>query len=235
MRGWGGSATPDPVLLVPRAYDAAGQFFRYDVNPRFAETRPSRTTLRSPFRVTLDFSMRLSTDYSLQQLRRALEPVRVAKTWAPRSADSLTAFYLDQTSNIHTALIAESDSLFLTPAQLAELRKAEATFAGQVRGIYGELGKYLSGFAGGAASKAALDSANAAKKAYWKVFWEQPEIAAALVTPTQRDLMPLLRDMLTIPKPQREHSQWMFGSPVKLGGGSAAPVLAPSSAPVPPP
>ncbi len=236
MRGWGGSATPDPVLLVPRSFDAATQAFRYDVNPRFAETRPSRTTLRAPFRVTLDFSMRLSTDYSLQQLRRALEPVRVAKVWAPRSADSLTAFYLEQTSNIHTALIAESDSLFLTPPQLVALRKAEAMFAGQVRGMYAELGKYLAGFAGGAASKAALDSANATKKAYWKVFWEQPEIAAALVTPTQRDLMPLLRDMLTIPKPQREHSQWMFGNPVKLTTSApAAPVAAPGAAALPPP
>jgi hypothetical protein len=215
MRGWGGAAFPDPVLLVPRAFDAAARAFRYDVNPRFAETRPSRTALRVPFRVTLDIRMRLSTDWSLQQLRRALEPVKVANRWQPRSADSLTSLYLHETSNIHTAMLAESDSLFLSAEQIVGLRKAEMEFSDRVRQIYGGLGRYLAQFAGKPATKAVLDSANAAKKAYWAAFWEQPEIAAALVTPTQRDLMPMLRDMLPTPKPQRLNSQWMFGHEVK--------------------
>ena len=45
LRGWGSPATPDPVLFVPRGFDATAQRFRYDVNPRFADTRPSRTLL----------------------------------------------------------------------------------------------------------------------------------------------------------------------------------------------
>ncbi|MES3033693.1 MAG: carboxypeptidase-like regulatory domain-containing protein [Gemmatimonadota bacterium] len=228
LRGWGGSASPDPVLLVPRSFDAATRTFRYDVNPRFAETRPSRTTLRSPFRVTLDFSMRLSTDYSLQELRRALAPVKQERRWVPRSADSLTALYLGETSNIHTALLAESDSLFLSAPQIVALRKAEEEYAVQVRKIYTELGHYLQQFAGGAATKAALDSVTVAKKAYWKVFWEQPEIAAGLITPTQRDLMNMLREMLRVPKVERLNSQWMFGNPVRLSK-SAAGVVAPAS------
>ncbi len=226
LQGWGGSASPDPVLLVPRAFDVATQSFRYDVNPRFAETRPSRSTLRFPFRVTLDFQLRLATDYSLQELRRALQPVRVGRKWEPRSADSLTALYLEQTSNIHTAILSESDSLFLSPEQIGALRKAEADFSDRVRAIYGQLGQYLARYAGGAASKAVLDSTNSAKKAYWAAFWEQPEIAAALVTPTQRDLMPMLRDMLPTTKADRLRSQWMFGSQVKFvkpGAGAVAP------------
>ena len=234
LRGWGGAARPDPVLLVPRAFDAAAQRFRYDLNPRFAETRPSRTTLRVPFRITLDFSMRLSTDFNLQQLRRALEPVRVDRTWQPRSADSLTAIYLRQTSNVHTALLAESDSLFLSAAQTAALRKAEAEFSDRVRAIYGDLGRFLVQFAGGAPTKAALDSANGAKKAYWQVFWEQPEIAAALVNSTQRELMPLLRDMFATPAEERKTAQWSFGNNVKFAKPSAnvAPV-APGAVPPP--
>ena len=234
LRGWGGAPRPDPVLLVPRAFDAATQRFRYDVNPRFAETRPSRTTLRVPFRVTLDFSMRLSTDFDLQQLRRALEPVRVARSWQPRSADSLTAVYLRRTSSIHTALLAESDSLFLSTAQIAALRNAEAEYAVRVRAIYGDLGRFLTQFAGGAPSKAALDSAGAAKKAYWRVFWEQPEIAGALVNSTQRELMPALRDMLATPAADRKNAQWYFGHQVKFAKpeASVAPV-APGAIPPP--
>ena len=51
-------------------------------------------------------------------------------------------------------------------------------------------------------------------KGYWKVFWEQPEIADSIVTPTQKELFPMLRAMVGIPKKEREHSQWMFGNPV---------------------
>jgi hypothetical protein len=230
LRGWGGTATPDPILLVLRSFDPAIQSFRYDVNPRFGETRPSRSTLRAPFRVTLDFHLRLSTDYDLQDLRRALQPVRVQQRWQPRTADSLTALYLEETSSIHTAMLTESDSLFLTAEQVVGLRKAEAEFASKVRRIYGDLGAYLAQFAGGRATKAALDSATAAKKAYWRVFWEQPEIAAALVTPTQRDLMPMLREMLTVPKADRLDSQWMFGNPVTFLKPTAPPTQ-----PSPPP
>ncbi len=237
LRGWGGAVTPDPVLLVPRAFDAARRAFRYDINPRFAETRPSRSTLRNPFRVTLDFQLRLSTDYSLQELRRALSPVRIGKRWEPRSADSLTALYLQETSSIHTALLTESDSLFLSPEQIVGLRRAEGAFSDRVRTIYSDLGQYLAQFAGGSATKAAVDSTAKSKTAYWAAFWEQPEIAAALLIPTQRDLMPLLRDMFATPKAMRAHARWMFGSEVKFLKPSAtvAPAQAPGGAGVKPP
>ncbi len=84
------------------------------MNPRFADTRVASTLVRTPFRVTSDVSLHLSTHYNLQELRRALEPVRVQKRWERRTADSLAAFYLNNTSDIHRALLAESDSLFLS-------------------------------------------------------------------------------------------------------------------------
>ncbi|MCC7055195.1 MAG: carboxypeptidase regulatory-like domain-containing protein [Gemmatimonadaceae bacterium] len=231
LRGWGGAAVPDPVLLVPRGFDATASAFRYDINPRFAETRPSRSTLRVPFRVTLDIQLRLSTDYELQQLRRALSPVKVGRRYAPRSADSLTSLYLQETSSIHTAILAESDSLFLSAGQVAELRRAEAAFGERVRAIYGELGQYLAQFAGGRVTRASLDSTATAKKGYWVAFWEQPEIAAALLTPTQRDLMPVLRDMLATPQAQRKDAQWMFGHPVTFAAPKPAPATPPGPVP----
>jgi hypothetical protein len=59
----------------------------------------------------------------------------------------------------------------------------------------------------------------ATERAYWRVFWEQPEIADSIVTPTQRELMPLLRGMLATPKRDRENSQWQFGNAVPLVDG----------------
>lgn len=215
LRGWGSPAVPDPVLLVPRGFDAAAKRFQYDVNARFADTRPGHTALSNPFRLVLDFSMDLSTDYDLQQLRRAVEPVKGPEGWIRRSADSLTAFYLRRTSDIHKLLLEQSDSLFLTTAQIAKLRHADSVYSARVREIYVPLGQYLAAGHGGA-GEAELDSVRATQKLYWKVFWEQPEVADSIITPLQRDLMPMLKSMLQIPKPQREHSQWQFGSPVTL-------------------
>lgn len=213
LRGWGSPATPDPVLLIPRGYDAANKRFQYDVNPRFADTRPGRTLLRNPFRIVLDFSFNLSTDYSLQKLRRAVEPVKSPIGWQRRSADSLTAFYLQNTSSIHKMLLEYTDSLFLTRPQVAALKSADSVFSERVRAIYAPLGEYLSR-GNGDAGKAELDSANATEKLYWKIFWEQPEIAAAIVTPAQRELMPMFKSMVEVPMKEREHSQWQFGHPV---------------------
>jgi hypothetical protein len=215
MRGWGSPATPDPVLFVPRGFDASAQRFRYDVNPRFADTRPNRTLLREPFRIVIDFSLQLSTDYGLQQLRRAVEPVKSTEGWRRRSADSIAAFYLTNTSSIHKALLAESDSLLLTKAQTAALTRADSVFSERVRGVYRSLGEFLAR-GNGAAGKAELDSASTTQKAYWRIFWEQPEIADSIVTATQKELFPMLRRLVEVPKKDRENSQWQFGRPVTM-------------------
>ena len=215
MRGWGSPSTPDPVLFVPRGFDASAQRFRYDVNPRFADTRPNRTLLREPFRIVIDFSLQLSTDYGLQQLRRAVEPVKSPEGWRRRSADSIAAFYLTNTSSLHKSLLAESDSLLLTRAQVAALTHADSDFSTRVRDIYRSLGEFLAR-GNGAAGKAELDSAGTTQKTYWRIFWEQPEIADSIVTATQKELYPILRHMLNTTKKDRENSQVQFGHPVKM-------------------
>jgi len=210
LRGWGSQAAPDPVLLVPRGFDAGASRFRYDVNPRFGDTRQGRTIGRDPFRIVIDFSLGLSTNFDLQQLRRAVEPVRVAKGWERRSPDSLSAFYLSNTSSIHKLLISETDSLFLSKAQVAALKVTDSAYSARVRAIYAPLGVFLAQ-AGGVAGKAEMDSVKKVQKEYWRIFWEQPEIAAEVVTASQRTLIPMFERMLSIPKKEREQSQWQFG------------------------
>jgi len=216
LRGWGANPTPDPVLLVPRGFNAATRTFAYDVNPRFAETRPSLTNQRSPFRITLDFHVKLTTEPELQLLRRSMEPVKRRTGWERRNADSLAAFYLVETSDIYRALLEESDSLFLRNDQMAGLLNADSVFSERVRGVYVPLGRYLAQFADGAAPAAALDTVREAQKQYWKIFWEQPEIADSLITSSQRSLMGMLSGMLGVPKPDRERTQWSFGYSVPL-------------------
>ncbi|MEO8563351.1 MAG: carboxypeptidase-like regulatory domain-containing protein [bacterium] len=230
LRGWGSPATPDPVLFVPRGFDAAAQRFRYDVNPRFADTRPNRTLLRDPFRVVIDFSLDLSTDYNLQELRRAVEPVKTVGGWQRRSADSITAFYLDNTSSIHKAILKETDSLFLSKAQIVALRHADSAFSARVIEVYSQLGEFLAK-GNGAAGKTELDSMNTSSKTYWRVFWEQPEIADSILTPAQKEFFPMLPSMAGTPKRDREHSRWQFGSPVKLLPAKPKPAVGPARGP----
>jgi hypothetical protein len=183
------------------------------VNPRFADTRVGRAIGRDPFRIVIDFSLNLSVDYDLQQLRRAVEPVRDGRVWQRRSADSLAAFYLSNTSSIYKLLIDQSDSLFLSKSQVSALQTADSVFSARVREITVPLGQFLAQGQGGA-GKAELDSVRATQKKYWKIFWEQPEIAGAIVTPSQRELMPMFKSMLATPMKDREHSQWQFGYPI---------------------
>ncbi|HVF40300.1 MAG TPA: carboxypeptidase-like regulatory domain-containing protein [Gemmatimonadaceae bacterium] len=222
LRGWGSQASPDPVLLVPRGFDAAANRFRYDVNPRFGDNRQARTIGRDPFRIVIDFTLNLSTNFDLQELRRAVEPVKSSKGWERRSADSIAAFYMSNTSSIHKLLINETDSLFLSKAQVAALRVTDSVFSARVRAIYGPLGEFLAKGAGNA-GKAEMDTVKTVQKAYWKIFWEQPEIAAEIVTASQRTLIPMFERMLATPKKERENSQWQFGYPVKFSDAPTPP------------
>ena len=215
LRGWGSPSTPNPVLLTPRSFDPQNSRFNYDVNPRFADTRPGHSLLRNPFRIVIDVSLSLSTDFDLQQLRRAVEPVKSTQGWQRRSADSLAAFYLSNTSDVYKLILEQTDSLFLTKSQVAALTRADSIFSERVRAIYVPLGAFLARGAG-AAGKAELDSAKASDKLYWKVFWEQPDTVGEILTPAQRELMPMVKGMVATTKKEREHSQWQFGHPVTL-------------------
>jgi hypothetical protein len=216
LRGWGSRTTPDAALLVPRGFDAATQRFRYDVNPRFGDTRASRTLARAPFRITMDFSLDFSVPYDVQQLRRAVEPLKTARGWERRSADSIAAVYLNNTSTIHRLLLSESDSLFLTKAQIAALTTADSIYQVKVREIYVPLGKFLGERPDAIVGKIELDSVTAATKKYWPLFWDQVDVVDSIVTVQQKELLPFLKNITQTTKEQRKDSQWYFGWPVPL-------------------
>lgn len=213
MKGWGAQSVPDPVLLIPRGFDAQQQKFRYDVNPRFGDTRAFRTLSRSPFRVTLDFSYDFSTRYDVQKMRRALEPMKVDGQWEPRSADSIMVYYMTQTSSIYRAALAQSDSIFLTNSQQDALIRADSIFGDSVRALHRPLGEFLATQRDGA-GQAALDSAATVEKNYWELFWSQIDIIVPILTPQQVALLPFVRDMSMVSAEDRLRSKWFIGYPV---------------------
>jgi hypothetical protein len=92
----------------------------------------------------------------------------------------------------------------------------------RVRSLFVPLGQFLAANADHEPGKAELDSVLATQKSYWKVFWEQPEVADSVVTPAQRSLVPMFERMAAVPKPERENSQWQFGWPVTLNDKRAS-------------
>ena len=182
MRGWGSPAAPDPVLLVPRGFDAAAQRFRYDVNPRFADTRPGRTLLRNPFRLV----HRLLAE-PVDRLRpSAVAPRRGAGEEPGRLEAALRRFARGvlpaATRRAFTSCSLSSG--LAVPEQRAGRGAAAAPTPSTRRGCAPSTcrsAEFLARGQGGA-GKAELDSVQTAQKAYWKIFWEQPEIADSIVT-----------------------------------------------------
>ena len=73
-----------------------------------------------------------------------------------------------------------------------------------------------------------LERVTATQKVYWTAFWQQPEIADSIITPAQRKLMPVLVNLLSVPKESRQFAQFRFGNPITLPRRRAsAPVTTP--------
>jgi hypothetical protein len=142
MRGWGATASPDPVLLRVTGFDAAAQEFRYSVNPRFGDTRA--LGLAAPVRVTVQLSVRMGAPVERQQLQLYLRPGRgVAGT--RMSAEGLQRRYARNVPDVYDRILAMSDSLVLSGEQLQALRAAQAPYRAQVDSVWAGLAAYLAG------------------------------------------------------------------------------------------
>jgi hypothetical protein len=155
LRGWGSSAVPDPTLYRVVGFDASSRQFRYQVNPRFADTRPSVSTVRSPFRVTLDIQRSLGPSAPLQQLNRLLRPGR-SQPGTKLSAEQLVARYRRSVLDPYARILEESDSLLLRPTQIAQLHVAQAAYTARVDSMWNELAGRLAALPDQFEGKAAL-------------------------------------------------------------------------------
>ncbi|MEO7458461.1 MAG: carboxypeptidase-like regulatory domain-containing protein [Gemmatimonadaceae bacterium] len=128
LRGWGGSAYPDPFLLTPRGFDPSSSQFRYEVNPRFGSTRSSRMLARAPFRVSIDLNFDLGVPQVKQQAIRLLSPGRAGDTRPRMSVDSIASKLRGQVADVYDEILEESDSLLLSREQTDSLKVAQKTY-----------------------------------------------------------------------------------------------------------
>jgi hypothetical protein len=144
LQGWGQPSAADPTLLLVRGFDASTNRFRYEVNPRFGDTRTSRTGVRNPFLLTLEARVQLGRDFTRQAIEQTLSPGRT------KPGDKLTVPQLKQrllgaVFNPVRGLLQAKDSLsILTTDQLNALTALDRRVSAKNDSIVTPVARYFA-------------------------------------------------------------------------------------------
>jgi hypothetical protein len=190
LQGWGTQARPDPVLYQVRGFDPAEQRFRYAVNERFGDTRPSQSLVRAPFRITLDVRIDWGTPLPVQQLDRFLRPGRGGRPGSRMSADSLEKRYVRNVPDIYAAILQESDSLLLTPQQTEALKTAQASYRAKLDPIWKGLAAYLAALPDRYIASEALKRQEDAIDDAWEISRQEGPAIKGILSPLQLRMLP---------------------------------------------
>ncbi len=201
LRGWGSRAAPDPVLLAVRGWDAQTARFLYDVNPRFGATDPRLSTIRAPFRVTLNMSVPFGPTFPEQQLARALRPGRNGVPGPRPDSAALHARYARNVANPIRAVLLERDSLLLTAEQVAALEPLERKFKQGADSLWGALAGEFARYDERYDTRAALLRQEAVIDAVWERARSYSMKLTDLLTPVQHKLLPWPASFLRTSKP----------------------------------
>ena len=190
LRGWGAPAVPDPVLYRVSSFDPTRRQFEYQVNPRFGSTSSAATTLRNPFRITIDVSVDIAPPLVEQQLERWLAPGRGGRSGQRATSDQLAQRYARSVPNPFTGLLGESDSLLLTNDEIAALQHSDDEFRTHMDSVWRSLGRELAAlpddYSFDAASKRVDDVLGAA----WEFTRDDVHRQLdAILTPVQRSML----------------------------------------------
>jgi hypothetical protein len=143
LRGWGAPAVPDRTLYTVRGYDNSTHQFLYDVNQRFGSTNPAATTLRAPFRLTLDVSVDIARSIPEQMLDSWLKAGRAGRPGVKIAAADLFRRFSRTVPDPYAELLQQSDSLLLSNEEVTRLQAANRNYRVQVDAMWNELASYL--------------------------------------------------------------------------------------------
>jgi hypothetical protein len=190
LRGWGSAALPDPVLYRVKGFDAAQQRFLYDVNERFGSSSLATTTLRSPFRLTLDVALDLGRSAAAQRLEQNLR-IRPGLIGTRAPVDTVKKRYMVNFTDVYGALLRLSDSLALSREQIVAIQKRRPMLVRQADSLYNELASHLTSLPAKFDSEAAVARASATAEAVWKAIYAETPFLNSLLTPGQIKRLPI--------------------------------------------
>jgi Carboxypeptidase regulatory-like domain len=143
LHGWGTAAAPDRTLYTVRGFDPATNRFLYTVNPRFGSTNPSSSTLRAPFRLTLDVQLDVARSIPEQQLDRWLRPGRAGRPGPKLPAAEFMRRYQRTVPDPYGELLQATDSLLLSNDQITRIQTVRTTYRARVDAMWTALCNYL--------------------------------------------------------------------------------------------
>jgi hypothetical protein len=190
LHGWGQPALADPTLLTVRGFDPATQRFTYQVNPRFGDTRPSRTGLRAPFVVTLEARLQLGRDFNYQAVDQITAPGRSHR------GDRLTVpqvsnRVLNSVYNPVRGLLQARDSLsVLTTEQYQQLSMLDQRVAAQLDSIVMPLAQYVAALPATFNEEDVVGRVTTGRQALFDVIVEGMRQAGTIFTPEQIEEFP---------------------------------------------
>jgi len=175
------------------------------VNPRFGDTRPSTTTFRTPFRLTLDVSMELGPDGNEQDviLRMRIKPPLVGTR---ASVDTIKNRYMNFTgtngfSDIYRLTLRYADSLALSRDQMEKVQARQLWLRARADSVYTVLANYLATLPPDFSAKDAAQHVRDTGNAMWEIIYKERDFLNELLTPGQIRLLPGgLREMVLNPK-----------------------------------
>ncbi|HEX4681252.1 MAG TPA: carboxypeptidase-like regulatory domain-containing protein [Gemmatimonadaceae bacterium] len=208
LHGWGMTPFPDGTLYQVRGFDPVAQRYFYQVNPRFGNTNPAFTTLRTPFRMTLD----VRWDYGPNRQEQAvILNVRVKPPLAGTraSADTIRRRYVcgnaqgaNGYSDIYRFLLRLSDSLALSRDQVERMQARQTLMHAKADSVYGGLANYLAAMPADFSPKDASTHVSDTELAVWKLIYAESAFLKELLTPGQIRLLPTpIYNMVTNPSP----------------------------------
>ena len=196
LRGWGLPALPDPRLYIVRGFDSLARRFKYEVNPRFGNTRPSNSALRAPFRLELEVSLNLGPPMALQQLERWVQVGR-NRPGQKLTVDDLKKKYRRNVPNPYAEILEESDSLLLSAEQEKALEAVQLEYLNGTDSLWSPLTEYLAGLGKSFDSKDALRRQEETIDAVWEYSrLHVQKTLGTILSPIQIKLLPWVPALL---------------------------------------
>ncbi|MGI8619616.1 MAG: carboxypeptidase-like regulatory domain-containing protein [Gemmatimonadaceae bacterium] len=196
-RGWGSPSGADPVLYVVQGFDPSERAFRYRVNPRFGDSRPATSTLRVPFRITLDVSLDLARPHSAQYLDRLAKPGRAGNPGPRYTAEDLKKRYERGVPDPYSPIIQQSDSLLLTRTQAEAIAAAQMSLRARLDSLWLDLSQFVASLPDRYNSTDALRRQEETIDEAWEsTRLDVQRVLPQILTPIQLRLLPYPASML---------------------------------------
>lgn len=189
LRGWGTNPQPDPMLYYVRGFDPNTHAFKYEVNPRFGSTSASQSTLRAPFRITLDVQMFLNAPYAQQMIERSVSLAERLRDHPLDAVDTVRYRFRGTLPDIYEAVLRQTDSLFLSQAQMDSLRVADVPYRRQVDSLVTSFAQYLVLLPKKFDMKAVIKEQERITQLGWNTARDQKAAFQRILTPHQYDAL----------------------------------------------